>query len=513
MDIVPPLPAQAPRQGLMGWLLLPAGSLSDQTVRIISVSYAGLALLFVPLFPHSVTFLWCLAFYILINLSAAAMVGRGRGVYSRVVVGYLAAAMVYLAACAMYPQAMAGTVIGPRLILLAQAVSPFLIYRADQRGRTIINTLFNCALLLSVDFGIGHWPADVKMHMDALNTFAGRTICTLQALIFLMIVFWSYKRNTLQKEREIRALLDVLTENAATLNDVNGELRNSQAALLELNQNKDKLFSIIAHDLRTPLNSFEAFSSLLAEHIDQLSADEVRQMSHQMRASHEQVRALLENLLAWSRSQMNLLDYQPAATPLQPLLEQIMRLYASAAADKQLRLELACPMGLVAETDANLLAAVVRNLASNAIKYSYEGGLVSITAQALAGGKGTEISVTDQGTGMEPEQVERLFKVERKSSMPGTRNERGTGLGLVLVADFLALMGSTLQLDTAPGRGTRASFTLPPAPTADVADSRQLNLFAKPGGRPKTLHNATPSYVDARSGQTVSTRQDGQSRH
>ncbi|MBN2781455.1 MAG: tetratricopeptide repeat-containing sensor histidine kinase [Candidatus Marinimicrobia bacterium] len=235
----------------------------------------------------------------------------------------------------------------------------------------------------------------------------------------------------------------------------NLELRENQKKLQELNATKDKFFSIIAHDLKSPFNSIIGFSTLLERYSKQKEYDKIGEFSGHILEVSNQTFKLLENLLEWSRSQTGKIAFSPAPVDIQVPIKNAVDFMYPIAARKQIRFEVeaeSCTVSL----DQNMMHTVLQNLLSNAIKYSRRDGLVRITAKKTDGT--LELSICDEGVGMAPQTLEKLFMLDKNISTPGTDGERGTGLGLILCKEFIAKHGGKITVSSESGKG--AVFTL-----------------------------------------------------
>jgi len=237
-------------------------------------------------------------------------------------------------------------------------------------------------------------------------------------------------------------------------------IRKYSEDLRESNASKDKMFSIIAHDLRTPFNGLLAFSDILSNDYDSLSKDEVLEYIEVIRNLSRNTFNLLEKLLQWSRLQTGRMEFNPVKLSFQEQVEPILGLLSANARGKSIELTGNIEKGLTILSDQNMVHAVIRNLASNAIKFTPENGSVTITAQAISGNM-AEITVSDTGVGIEPENLKNLFRVENQHSTKGTRGETGTGLGLILCKEFIERNGGSIRVESEPGKGSRFIFTLP----------------------------------------------------
>ena len=242
-------------------------------------------------------------------------------------------------------------------------------------------------------------------------------------------------------------------------------LKDKENKLKELNETKDKLFSIIAHDLRNPFFNLMGLSDLLGNNINDYSKDEIVDMANAMSISAKQGYDLLENLLDWSLVQAGRISYTPEKINLLKIAKANAGLFESNLRVKDIGISLHIDKELTVYADENMVTTVLRNLISNAIKFSVRGN--NIELEAIRENDRVLISVTDFGTGISQENLEKLFKITSKVSVKGTENESGTGLGLVLCKEFVEQNGGKIWAETEPGKGTTMRFTLPVDPMHD----------------------------------------------
>jgi signal transduction histidine kinase/Tfp pilus assembly protein PilF len=236
-------------------------------------------------------------------------------------------------------------------------------------------------------------------------------------------------------------------------------LRDKNQKIEELNQTKDRLFSIIAHDLKNPFQSLIGLSSILLSDKDEMEEDEQREIISHIRKSADKGHAVLANLLEWSRSQMNLIDLQKDRLNLRELIEDAVDLHESQASAKKIKIHTDVDESHSISADRNSIDTVFRNLISNAVKYTNVGGDITISTDRDNDNREIKIRVQDTGIGMSDKQLEEIFKAEQKVSTPGTANERGTGLGLLLTKEFVEKNDGTLSITSIPAHGSCFELT------------------------------------------------------
>lgn len=237
------------------------------------------------------------------------------------------------------------------------------------------------------------------------------------------------------------------------------ELREKNAQLHHLNASKDKFFSIIAHDLRSPFTALIGLTQVLAENIERYTQAQLKSNLEKLQKSAERVFSLLENLLTWSRIQRGLMEYTPDTLPLGDISAMICDVFMAAAEQKQIGLSCGIPRECKAHADDQMVMTIMRNLVSNALKFTPQGG--NIRLSAADAGNYVEIAVADSGVGIPPRALEKLFQIDEHHTTVGTAGEKGTGLGLILCHDLVKTNGGTMRVESEVGKGTTFRFTLP----------------------------------------------------
>jgi signal transduction histidine kinase/Flp pilus assembly protein TadD len=243
------------------------------------------------------------------------------------------------------------------------------------------------------------------------------------------------------------------------LKAVNEQINSQNGELQELNATKDKFFSIISHDLKGPLNSLTSFAGLLINHTEALSKDEIKMLATDLDKSLKNLLSLLNNLLEWSRSQTGNLDIKAEPFDVRDLVYANAELLQRMAENKEITLRTRVPNSLTGFADKNQMNTVLRNLISNALKFTEKGGKVEVDVNEWK--DAIEVAVRDSGVGMSKEVLAKLFKIEHKYSTTGTANESGTGLGLMLCKEFVERSGGIISVESEEGKGSIFRFTIP----------------------------------------------------
>jgi signal transduction histidine kinase len=240
------------------------------------------------------------------------------------------------------------------------------------------------------------------------------------------------------------------------LKERNKEIQRQAIELGNLNGTKDKLFSIISHDLRSPLSSLRGLMDLVIQGV--LSKEEFLPVARNLKLSLESVQENLDNLLFWAQSQLKGLQVKPEPFLLKPLIEEKTKLFLEISRSKDIAIIHEVDEEVMVFADKNYLRLVLRNLLANAIKFSTHGGTIIIRQKELA--DEVEISVSDAGIGMSADDLAKLFHAETHFSNPGTLKEKGIGIGLLLTKEFIEKNEGTIRVTSELGKGSTFTFTL-----------------------------------------------------
>ncbi|KQO58014.1 histidine kinase [Methylobacterium sp. Leaf86] len=246
----------------------------------------------------------------------------------------------------------------------------------------------------------------------------------------------------------------------AKLDEARREAEAKSLELDTLNRQKTLLFSIIAHDLRNPFQSLLGLSEVLGKAVATRDHASIERRAKGINDAATQAYALLESLFSWASLQMDTMAVTITDVALGTVGAEVMQGAAEAAADKGLTLSIDC-QGTTVRAQRDMLATVLRNLVSNAVKFTLPGGTITVAGQRT--GSGIEITVSDTGVGMPAGKVADLFRLDRRSTTNGTAGERGSGLGLLLCRDLVERQGGELTVVSSPDQGTTFRFTLPEA--------------------------------------------------
>lgn len=259
--------------------------------------------------------------------------------------------------------------------------------------------------------------------------------------------------------KELSQSKNVIAQNAEKLLELNSKLSESENQLKRLNESKDKFFSIISHDLRSPFNSILGLSELLKSEIDGYSKEEVQIFGTSIYNSSKHLLNLIDNLLEWSRVQTGKIEYEPSDCDLFTIVNNLVTVLKGNADKKKIKIENLVIKGTKVYADQYMLNSIIQNLISNAVKFTNEGGKVTISEEK--DGNMSEISIIDSGVGIEEEDIKKLFVIGEKRTTPGTAKEKGTGLGLILCKELVEKNGGKICVESTLGKGSIFRFNLP----------------------------------------------------
>ncbi len=288
--------------------------------------------------------------------------------------------------------------------------------------------------------------ADLKMKLN-INNLLVIAFSVIIVLIGLLLFILVSKKN---QQIHLNKLL----------NQKNEEILMQRDHLNELNQTKNKLFSIIAHDLRGPIGSTSTFLELLTTKESEFTKQELLENLILIKDSSKATFKLLENLLTWARAQKGEIVFNPLKSNFFKLVESNIDLFVTNAESKKIRIVNEINTDLTFEFDQEMINTVMRNLINNAIKYTSEGGQITISTKEP--GDTIEVSVRDTGIGMDSETTDLLFITDlKRNRKEGTKGEKGTGLGLILCKEFITIHKGTIWAESEPGIGSTFKFTSP----------------------------------------------------
>jgi PAS domain S-box-containing protein len=322
-------------------------------------------------------------------------------------------------------------------------------YTLDQLITEKDRNIIGASSSLNVKDLIQVWFGDKKpINYESLNTTkAGKKIWAQTTLTPIL------------DENGVIKMLVAIDANITKLKEAEEEIEKQRDELQIANATKDKFFSIIAHDLRGPFSNFVSLIKIILESFEQFDANQLKNYIKEIQNSAQSSYNLLENLLDWSRTQKGDIKYEPIETDVNQIVLENIELLKNIASKKKIQIKYELVDNLVALVDQEMLKTVIRNLISNAIKFTHEGGEVEI--QIKEGKIYHLIAVQDNGMGIKKDDINKLFRIDVHHTTTGTRKEKGTGLGLILCKEFVERNGGKIWVDSEIGKGTKFEFTVP----------------------------------------------------
>ncbi len=293
-------------------------------------------------------------------------------------------------------------------------------------------------LTLPVVFNGKKWVLFFSQYSEPIFYFHGRVLIVLLSGVIISI------------------LLFLLAMSFFNLFYTSRLIKKQNSELQSLNAQKDKFFSIIAHDLKSPFNSIVGFSDLLLERVRDKDYEGIGKYAAIIQSSSERAMNLLKNLMDWSRSQTGRMEFDPEFFEMNNLINETIDLFTDIAGQKSITIKTSLPPILPLFADKAMISTVMRNLISNAIKFTSHNGEIIISATEQQ--EGFKVSVADDGVGMSKTSLNKLFRLDENFSTPGTNKEQGTGLGLILCKEFIEKHGGKIWVESEEGKGSKFSF-------------------------------------------------------
>ena len=278
-------------------------------------------------------------------------------------------------------------------------------------------------------------------------------------LVYRLKMYLRFIKHEFLMNLHLRELNLKLIEEIEERKTAEQTLQLSQKDLKSANAAKDKFFSIIAHDLKNPFNAIIGLATILLEDYDSFSREEQKEFLLNIKSSAENTFRLLQNLLDWSQTQTGKIVFDPTEFFLNTIINEIYDLVKASADNKNIQMKMEIPISIQVFADKNMINTVIRNLLLNAVKFTKKGGLVKIMAQKIE--DKVEISVADNGVGINPEKLGKLFSIDSNIASSGTAGEEGTGLGLILCKEFIEKNKGTIRVESQECIGSAFTITLP----------------------------------------------------
>jgi len=316
-----------------------------------------------------------------------------------------------------------------------------LLYDSQKNDKEVNKVKSNLYLKLPIEFNGKKWTLQFTSHDENLSILKGDTLILLISGIIISI------------------LLSTLT-----LVLINTRFRASQIQMLngkleKLNVDKDRFLSILGHDLKNPFNALLGLSEILEESIQEFDIDDIKNMAGDINKTAQGTFNLLEDILTWARAQQGKIPFKPQQLSIKEICKNILVTLNPSANAKKIVINYSATDNLNVFADADMIKTVLRNLVSNAIKFTNKGGVININAVENYGN--VTISVSDNGIGIKPDNLAKLFDLSQVVTTTGTAEETGTGLGLLLCKEFVEKHQGKIWVESEVGKGSEFKFTLP----------------------------------------------------
>ncbi len=332
-----------------------------------------------------------------------------------------------------------------KFLLIGDLMLPFIVFSKKEWRFIVPLLLITLFYLITFNYtnSLLNIPSVHKVDSPGL-----RMISILTVFVMFSIFFFSYKI--------------ILTDSLEKVDETNKKLMMKNKELTEHNAMKNKFFSIISHDIRGPMHSILGCAELLRLNNNQLDDKELKEFAESLYSTSKNTCQIVENLLSWSQSQMNGIELSIQKFELKNFVEETLSNYVDIAQAKNIQIINEIEDQTFVEADKYVAQCVLQNLITNAIKFSYPDGIISVSAtkETKTGNNCVSVCVEDYGVGMNSQTLENLFQIGKAKSHPGTNNEKGTGLGLILSKEFAQMNGGDIYISSTPGKGSKVCFTL-----------------------------------------------------
>ncbi len=276
-----------------------------------------------------------------------------------------------------------------------------------------------------------------------------------------VLVLQHYERGNVYSESDVKFLVSIGSQIAISIErkKAEGEIKLKNELLQTINAEKDKFFSILAHDLKSPLSAFLGATQILAEEIQNMTLEEIKEITVSMRESATNIYGLLENLLEWSRLKRGMMDFIPETFNAKQKITASIEVLTESARKKEITIDYSLPEDITVYADSHMFETVIRNLVSNAIKFTPKSGEISVSATVTLDNN-VNVKICDTGIGMNKELINKLFLINERTNRKGTEGELSTGLGLLLCKEFIEKHGGKICVESEEGKGSTFSFTI-----------------------------------------------------
>ncbi len=302
---------------------------------------------------------------------------------------------------------------------------------------------------------------EVELVGSASPSWIGIPLQTPSRIIGVMVL-QHYEKAEVYSENDVQLLMSIGSQVAVAIERKRSEeeILEKNEMLLSMNTEKDKFFSILAHDLRGPLSSFVTATQILTEELSTIDPDEMRDITLGMKTSAANIYNLLENLLEWSRIQRGAMEFVPERISIESAIKDCVDLLSEQARNKDIKVDYYVPHDMHVIADRHMFDTVTRNLVSNAIKFTPAAGEVKVDVRRNNENE-VEVIIADTGIGIPGDLQDKLFRINEKTSRRGTEGEASSGLGLLLCKEFVEKHRGRLWVESEPDNGSKFHFTIP----------------------------------------------------
>ncbi len=316
---------------------------------------------------------------------------------------------------------------------------------------SIIVLLLALGLMTVLSFAEHSGFAEVLNYKDETAKFSDIYFTVLLAVISVFVAVKAIFNRYLLREKDRIEKMELQKRNEIIT------VQNLQ--LKELDSTKNKFFSIISHDLKSPISAVDSLLKLMDSEIEEMTMEEITHFVSVLRKSTNNLLQLTENLLTWASLNTNKISFLPEKINLSSLIDENSSMISQLSAKKKITILNKTDESIEIVADRNMMSLVIRNIVSNAVKYSFRNGTVTIETETFP--ERISVKISDNGIGMTNSQVEKLFRLDYSTSTPGSEGESGTGLGLVLCREFIDKHNGTIDAQSEPGRGSAFRIVLP----------------------------------------------------
>lgn len=346
--------------------------------------------------------------------------------------------------------------------LVTSAITPFIVISVLISVSLVVKPIHSI-IYFALAFLLLHFGIELTQHNPQISlSIKVNGLSAVMIGLFLSVMLWKLSIIKYKQSRLIEFQKSEIEKNYDALMITANQLETANAT-------KDKFFSIVAHDLKNPFHILLGISKMLKDNLNSFTKEEIYAQLDAIYKTADHTHNLLDDLLAWARSQIGSIAFEPKEQNLNNVIDEVLTSVKSTADAKEIRITYYPKKDILVYADSNMLKTVLRNILSNAIKFTGRKGFVDIFAEH--DDSSTSIIISDNGIGMDKETLNHVFDVTKVYSTPGTESEKGTGLGLILCKEFIEKHNGHLSVISEPGNGSKFKIVLPFKDTQSSLDS------------------------------------------